>query len=292
MTWSSIRVRSVDLDATTEITWALSVALLFTVVRWIVNRFLLGRVFVTQEKDHLSILERMLEEVWLAICALSLLLASWMTFLDNDVGASIFNTHPMIRDWPMNSVSFDVIYLFRVHTGWYIHQMTRGWTASGVPIDAVMFYHHVGTLLIIIFGELTNLLLAGVLALAVFNISNPFLHVSKMAHTLEWKQSKQVLFCLFGFAFFVSRIVMLPLTVMKIGYIDAYKEDYKSFGEDLILLGNVMLLILYGLQIFWMLKILKVIWGGRTGATPKKSSRAKNTVFSKTRPLNGKDKEN
>jgi len=81
------------------------------------------------------------------------------------------------------------------------------------------------------------------------------------------------------------------MSIMKLGYIDAYKEDYERFGTDLILLGNVMLLILYGLQIFWMSKIIKVVRSGRTGTTPKRSSE-KRTVFSETRPLNGKSKEN
>lgn len=188
MTLSSTRVRNVDLDAKVELAWAVLYGMTFTVIRWVINRFLLGRAFVTQDRQRLSLSERILEEVWLAVVSLAFLLASWMTFLNNDVGASIFNTLPMIHGWPMNSVTFDAIYLFRVHTGWYIHQMTRGWTASGVPIDSLMFYHHVGTLLIIVFGELTNLLLAGVLALAVFNISNPFLHMSKVSF-------KQLLFC-------------------------------------------------------------------------------------------------
>lgn len=96
---------------------------------------------------------------------------------------------------------------------------------------------------------------------------------------------------MFGLAFFLSRIVLLPLTIMKVGCIDAFKEDYEAFGKDLLVLGNLMILVLYILQIFWMAKIIKVLCTGKTGSTPTKSD-AKKTAFSETRPLNGKSKEN
>lgn len=185
MNWSSTHVRNVDLDVKEELVWVLSFAAVFTVLRWTGNRVVLGHALITQERQRLTKSERLFEEVWLAIFSFVLLVASWTVFLNNDVGASIFNTHPVIRNWPMNFVTFDVIVLLRVETGWYLHQMTRCRTASGVPIASLMFYHHVGTLTIIIFCQLTNLLLVGVLTLAVFNISNPFLHMSKVRAGIE-----------------------------------------------------------------------------------------------------------
>lgn len=181
MIWSPNHVRNVDLDIKEEVVLVLGFAVLFTILRWTGNRAVLGHALITQDKQRLTKAERLFEEVWLAIFCFALLIASWTVFLNNDVGASIFNTHPVVRGWPMNSVSFDVIVLLRVETGWYVHQMTRCRTAAGVPIDSLMFYHHFGTLMIIIFCQLTNLLLVGVLTLAVFNISNPFLHVSKVS---------------------------------------------------------------------------------------------------------------
>eukprot|EP00210_Caulerpa_lentillifera_P001242 g1198.t1 len=285
-----MHVRNVDLDVKEEASWAVSFAVMFTVLRWIGNRVFLGHTFITQDKQRLTLAERLFEELWLAVFCSFLLIAAWLTFVNNDVGASIFNTHPTVRGWPMNFVTFDAIVLIRVETGWYLHQMTRCWTASGVPIGSLMFYHHIGTLVIIIFCELTNLLLVGVLTLAVFNISNPFLHISKTAHIMNWMQGRKVLFALFGLAFFLSRIVLLPLTIMKIGLVHAYKEDYKRFGTKQLFIGNAMVLILYVLQIFWMAKIILVLVAGKTGSTPKKSN-MKDTVFSETRPLNGKGKD-
>lgn len=108
---------------------------------------------------------------------------------------------------------------------------------------------------------------------------------------MELIQARKVLFLMFGLAFFLSRIVLLPLTIMKIGFIDAFKEDYETFGKDLLVLGNLMILVLYILQVFWMAKIVKVLRAGKTGSTPTKSD-AQKTAFSETRPLNGKSKEN
>ena len=108
---------------------------------------------------------------------------------------------------------------------------------------------------------------------------------------MDLRRARAVLFGLFGLVFFFSRVVMFPLTVMKMGYIDAYEEDVEAFGEHLLLVGNLLLLILYALQIFWMIKIIRVLARGRTGTTPKKSA-AKETPFSDAKPpANGKRKD-
>jgi len=77
---------------------------------------------------------------------------------------------------------------------------------------------------------------------------------------------------------------MLPCVIMKIGYVDAYSENYVSFGETLILIGNILLGLLYALQIYWMAKIVRVFQGERTGATPTKSREPK-TVFTDGEPV-------
>jgi len=174
------RFTSYDLSVRTEAAYAVLLALVFTTMRWTANYLVLGTPFVNQKKSMLKRIERVFEEVWLSILSTGLLVLSWAVFLNNDVGASITNTLPCIHDWPNNSVTADVVYLLRIEAGYYLHQTTRGATASGVPIDTLMFYHHIATLLIIVFGYWKNLLLLGVLTVAIFNISNPFLHMSKV----------------------------------------------------------------------------------------------------------------
>lgn len=174
------RVSSFDLKTTTELGWALSTGLIFTVLRWIANWIVLGHPLISQKREHLHIRQRFFEEVWLIFWSFNLLVASWIAFARNETGASVFNTHPIVQGWPKNHVAFDVLYLLRIETGWYVHQWSRGWTASGVPLDQLMFVHHIVTLIIIRFCFWKNLLLLGVLTVAIFNISNPFLHLSKV----------------------------------------------------------------------------------------------------------------
>lgn len=108
---------------------------------------------------------------------------------------------------------------------------------------------------------------------------------------MDWLRVRIVLFALFAVAFFLSRIVLLPVTILKMGYVDAYQEDYIAFGRDLLLLGNTMMLVLYGLQVYWMHRIIQVLCRGRTGTTPKRSDN-KETAFSDGKPTpNGKSKD-
>lgn len=171
---------SYNLNGKEELLWAASIGFLFTFLRWVGNFVVLGHPFVQQKKSLLRKSERLFEEIWLMIMSSGLLIGSWSVFFNNDVGASLTQTLPIVHDWPNNKVKLDVLYLLRIETGWYVHQVTRGWSASGVPIDRLMFYHHIVTLLIIRFCFWKNLLLCGVLTVSVFNISNPFLHLSKV----------------------------------------------------------------------------------------------------------------
>ncbi len=174
------RITAYDLDAKQEIFYCSCVALLFTVLRWAGNYLALGHARIHQVKEDLTKGERLFEEVWLLILSSILLLASWAVFFNNGVGASLTHTLPIVHNWPDNAVAMNVVYLLRIETGWYMHQVTRGITATGVPIDNLMFYHHIGSLVIIAFCYIKNLFLVGVLTLSVFNISNPFLHLSKV----------------------------------------------------------------------------------------------------------------
>lgn len=112
-----------------------------------------------------------------------------------------------------------------------------------------------------------------------------------MIHVRGWNEYRPIMFSLFGITFFVSRVVLFPLTIMKMGYVDAYKEDYIQFGPRILFVGNLLLLVLYGMQIYWMYRIFLVLFrGGRTGSTPTKNE-DKETVFSDGKPIDTKAKD-
>ena len=178
-------ITAYDLDAKQEIFYCALLGLVFTALRWAGNYIGLGHARIHQVKEDLTKAERLFEEVWLLILSSILLCASWAVFFNNGVGASLTHTWPIVHNWPNNVVKMDVVYLLRIETGWYMHQVTRGISATGVPIDNLMFYHHIGSLVIIAFCYVKNLFLIGVLTLSVFNISNPFLHLSKVQPYIE-----------------------------------------------------------------------------------------------------------
>jgi hypothetical protein len=56
---------------------------------------------------------------------------------------------------------------------------------------------------------------AGLLVFCVLNISSPLLHLSKLANTLEMQRSKTLVFAGFAFVFFATRVLLFPYVIVK-----------------------------------------------------------------------------
>eukprot|EP00803_Ostreobium_quekettii_P001209 evm.model.scf_206EXC.4 EVM.evm.TU.scf_206EXC.4 scf_206EXC:37382-37828(+) len=133
-----------------------------------------------------------------------------------------------------------------------------------------MAVHHVLAVCLIVAGYGLGLTRLGVVALAVFNLSNPFLHASKVANNLQMARCRVALFALFGATFFVSRVVLLPAVIMKCTLLETLpvlarepRMWWAYYG------GNAVIAALYLMQLMWMAKILRVLCSGKSGATPK-----------------------
>jgi hypothetical protein len=47
------------------------------------------------------------------------------------------------------------------------------------------------------------------------NVSNPLLHMSKLANTLDMARTKTALFIAFAGAFFTTRVLLFPYVIVK-----------------------------------------------------------------------------
>jgi hypothetical protein len=62
---------------------------------------------------------------------------------------------------------------------------------------------------------------AGVLLLALMAVSNPLLHAAKICNQLALDALRMPAFAAFAAVFFVTRVVLLPLLVLKPALLDA-----------------------------------------------------------------------
>lgn len=259
-----------------------------TLLRAIINHLVFGRRGPVKG-SVLTTGDRIMEEVWLGGISMALAVWSWAVFLRNEVGCSLLDTHPCIKGWPNVPLSEEIKTFLLVESGWYIHQLSRAVIGVGIPMEWDLFIHHVGTLALLALSLLKNLGVLGVLILAVFNMSSPFMHTAKIAYNLDMRRTRYILFGLFALVFFSTRVILLPLTVLKCVLFDALKENVTLFGWCYYYAGNVALHALYILQLVWMYKIVRVLWRGRTGSTPRRN--VKPTPFQESESKNGYIKE-
>eukprot|EP01023_Acetabularia_acetabulum_P011430 TRINITY_DN15252_c0_g1_i7.p4 TRINITY_DN15252_c0_g1~~TRINITY_DN15252_c0_g1_i7.p4 ORF type:complete len:131 (+),score=9.51 TRINITY_DN15252_c0_g1_i7:82-474(+) len=121
------------------------------------------------------------------------------------------------------------------------------------------------SLLLILASQKLGLQRIGVLTMASLNVSTPFLHIAKISKIFDGcqvsKRSK-CLFGLFGILFFVSRIIIFPVTVLKCALIDGFQlEEYRLYYIAI----NLLLLVLQVMQVMWMIRIVRImIYGSET----------------------------
>jgi hypothetical protein len=67
----------------------------------------------------------------------------------------------------------------------------------------------------------TNLTRIGVVVLGIFAISNPLLHIAKICNQLSLGPLKIGGFMVFALAFLLSRVILVPLAVLKPALLDS-----------------------------------------------------------------------
>ena len=75
----------------------------------------------------------------------------------------------------------------------------------GTVLKTEMVVHHVATMALISLSYRINLVRYGTMWMALFDLSNPLLHMAKAAHALKVPVLKDVMLPMFALVFFVAR---------------------------------------------------------------------------------------
>lgn len=119
-----------------------------------------------------------------------------------------------------------------------------------------MFFHHVTAIVLIVVSYLSNFVRIGAIVLVLHDISDVFLESAKLAKYSKCGKAGDFLFALFALSFFVFRLVIFPLHVIKSAMFDA---SHLSKETNMRILFVAFLLVLFGLHLFWFSLIMKMV---------------------------------
>lgn len=137
--------------------------------------------------------------------------------------------------------------------------LETAWYANGLLLETIgfqwpnidMFLHHLITLVLIMMGRHTSMYPLVFSVLFVTTLSNPLLNMTKLLQFYDIRYKKHT-FLAFAVVFFATRVVVYPVHVLRN---TLFAENMTSW----LFAGNVGLAALYGMQLFWFSKIVKII---------------------------------
>jgi len=167
------------------------------------------------------------------------------------------------KEWPNHPLTSSILLYYNIELGCYFHQLL--WTDRNHSDALEMTIHHFVTITLIVISFLSNFYRVGTTILFIHDISDVFLEAAKVLNytskppSHRWiKPSVDVVFGIFAFAFFVTRLVIYPAFVLRSVYTHAYEMfGFTFFGAYAY---TVLLFSLQGLHIFWFYLISLMIY--------------------------------
>ncbi|KAL6121435.1 hypothetical protein NUSPORA_01646 [Nucleospora cyclopteri] len=123
-----------------------------------------------------------------------------------------------------------------------------------------MFIHHIFTLHLLLYSISLELYRYGIIILALHDISDPFLELSKIGYNLKFNTFTKIVFFIFTPLFIITRIIIYPRYIIYTCYC-----DLKEKGLNISFIGIILSLIcLFIMHLFWTWKILLKLKSMRT----------------------------
>lgn len=144
----------------------------------------------------------------------------------------------------------------------YISLLLKPILKSGMRDGSDMALHHLMSVVLLLACFAFNVIRFGNVVITIFGISNPALHVAKIANQLNAPDLIRIgLFAFFALLFFLTRVVLVPFVVLFPAAVRT-KEWIGYAIEELrgcYLTLNALLVMLYIMQLFWMRSIVRVL---------------------------------
>lgn len=173
---------------------------------------------------------------------------------------SFASLRPCLEGWPNHAADPAITLYYALELAWYAHLLLKPVLGYGLGDGRDMQIHHLVTMAMLVGSLGMNLSRMGVVALALFGISNPVLHFAKIANQLHapWRM---IAFGGFAAAFLITRVLAVPAVILVPAGLRS--RQWISYAiEDFhvaYMVLNGLLWVLYGMQLVWMAAIFRVL---------------------------------
>lgn len=189
-----------------------------------------------------------------------LCIASYVMAYRNE-GCWLGNVRPCLAGWPNHTPDVAITLYYSLELAWYSHLLLKPVFKYGLADGRDMMLHHCASLALLIGSCGLNLSRMGIVVLTLFGISNPVLHAAKIANQLHIERIRMPLFGAFALTFCITRVILVPPIVLIPALVHSRQwipYALEDFHNAYVVL-NVLLSVLYIMQLGWMWAILRVL---------------------------------
>lgn len=197
----------------------------------------------------------------------------WWVVLYHNGPCTPLSTKGCLVGWPDHPMTKEFRWCWLSVGGLYAGEMI-GTLLGGVgfKLNVEMLVHHVVTIVLMLFGYYGGLHRYGMMASTVLDTSNTLLHAAKAVHATGLPAVaglQDALFKLFALTFFVVRVVAPPPVMLYPGL-----KWGGAMPATRYYVTNGLMFIIYGLQIMWFAKIVRIALGGEEQKPARKPAAA------------------
>ncbi|MED6180324.1 Ceramide synthase loh2 [Stylosanthes scabra] len=165
-------------------------------------------------------------------------------------------------DWPNHELKSPVRFYYLMQCGFYIYSIAAILTWETRRKDfAVMFSHHVITVMLIAGSYVTSFFRVGSIILAIHDASDVFMEAAKVFKYSEREFGASLFFGLFALSWLILRLIFFPFWVIRATSIDLI--DHLNLGEAyptmLYYMFNTLLIMLLIFHLYWWMLICAMI---------------------------------
>lgn len=150
---------------------------------------------------------------------------------------------------------------YMAEESWYLFMILRGITGLGHGDRGPMAAHHLLSVSLLLGSSALRLHRLGCLILVLLALTNPLLHLSKLLSAFDRKAARTVVFALFGAVFLATRVVFFPLLLARClpEAVGLARQVGGLLGWGSLISFYSGLGALFGLQVYWMVAIAKLL---------------------------------
>jgi len=163
------------------------------------------------------------------------------------------------RGWPNQPLDDSIRWYYIFEGAFYVSLMVSQFSDVKRKDFYQMFLHHIVTLMLMFGSWSVNMVRVGSLVLCLHDAVDWILESCKMSSYSKYETLSTVMVCLFGLVWFVTRIVIFPLYIIKSAAFDSisiFEQEGIGDGDDMSI-GGVFYLFIGCLSILF---ILHCIW--------------------------------